>query len=250
MHCEFLSQDELKHILQHEKMDELLQYYSLMKEVEGEYNFVEISSVSVAYLSLANKDALSLLNFEPECPTAQKIYGAKDQEEIADVVRLLLATKAVSDQKVLKISMKDIEELYSDLEMQKRKLLEEKTLTFVDLENSDFYGLSDKFLEAMRRKNEMRSWSTSRASSKSKKAEPLDKRAVYVDLDEKNLFKLLFLGLKRGPTGLKDFLERNKEITSNFTEKQFRRLSEFFNLDDEEIETLSRCFSPMMRSQE
>lgn len=49
----------------------------MMKEVEGEYNFVEISSIAVAYLSLANKEALTLLNFEPECATAQKIYGSE-----------------------------------------------------------------------------------------------------------------------------------------------------------------------------
>jgi superfamily II DNA or RNA helicase len=146
--------------------------------------------------------------------------------------------------------MKEIEELYVDLEVSKRKLLEEKTLSYSDLEKSEISGLNDKFLEAMRRKNEMRSWSTSRASTKSKKAELLDKRAVYVDLDEKNLLKLLFLSLKRGPTGLKEFLNRNKEITQNFTQKQLRRISELFDLDDDEIDTLCNCFSPNSRSQD
>lgn len=105
------------------------------------------------------------------------------------------------------------------------------------------YGLSEAFFDAMSRRNQMRSWSASRTGNRHNNDDPVDKNTLFIDLDEKNLRKLLFLPLKRGPSGLRKFFEDNKAIIEGIDYLQLKNFLEIFHLDEAEKVKILNIFA-------
>lgn len=214
-------------MLEHERVSDVLKWYSLMKLIEKKYGIVKVLSPAVAFLVLVRPEYVRLISSE---------FNEEASFELSEqIVRLELAKRALSDSSYTSIQREEFETIMETNTEDQRVLIDENILPFEKFRKCGFDVSEKSFIDYLTRTNAR--GSVRHASSSHRHLALQDdspqKETYSVTMDERTLQAYVFPQSQRNLKFAFACIKQLADARISMSYRITQRLGELFGVDSD-----------------